>query len=115
MTVEDGGTTDEEDGGDAEDDDGPDGDEDEEGPEGADPASGPAIAVVIGASSTYMPDQYQSSGAASVPPFGNLNTPICQSSEFVDGLPAMPDKMFVSGAEPFDAQRPIWPLLKLMS
>jgi hypothetical protein len=112
LTVEDGGGTDEEDGP-AEDEDGAA--DDEDGPDGADPASGPAIAVVIGACSTYMPDQYQSSAEAFVPPFGNLNTPICQSSEFVDGDPAMPDMICVSGADPLDAQSPIWLVLKLTS
>lgn len=41
------------------------------------PGLGPAIDVVIGASSTKMPDQYQSSGAESVPPLGRRRTPMC--------------------------------------
>jgi len=55
-----------------------------EGPEGALPALGPAMEVVMGPSSTKMPDQYQSSAAASVPPLGRRSSPICQSAELVE-------------------------------
>jgi len=79
------------------------------------PANGPAMDVVIGPFSMKMPDQYQSSGAAFVPPLGRRSSPICQSSEFVDGLPAMPETTLVSGAEPVDCQRPMVPLPKSMS
>ena len=57
-----------------------------EGPVGALPALGPAIEVVIGACSMKIPDQYQSSGAAFVPPLGRRKTPMCQSAELVDVL-----------------------------
>lgn len=56
-------------------------------PEPADPpcpGSGPAMLVVSVPDSTKMPDQYQSSGSASVPPFGRRSSPMCQSAEFVD-------------------------------
>lgn len=56
-------------------------------PEPADPpcpANGPAMLVVSEPDSTKMPDQYQSSGSASVPPFGRRSSPMCQSAEFVD-------------------------------
>jgi len=91
---------------------------DEEGDEGAVPpdlGAGPAIDVVIGASSTKIPDQYQSSGAAFVPPLGRRRTPMCQSSELVDGLHEMGSIIWVRGLDPFEAQRPHVPPLKSMS
>ena len=48
------------------------------------PGNGPAILVVIGPDSMNIPDQNQSSGAGSVPPFGSLSSPTCQSAEFVE-------------------------------
>ncbi len=79
------------------------------------PGNGPAIDVVIGACSTKTPDQYQSSAAAFVPPFGRRSSPTCQSAELDDGLQLMPDMICTSGAEPLDAQRPHVPPLKSMS
>jgi len=79
------------------------------------PGNGPAMDVVIGPFSMKIPDQYQSSGAAFVPPLGRRSSPMCQSSEFVDGLPEIPDTTLVSGAEPVDCQSPIAPLPKSMS
>lgn len=90
-------------------------DEDEEDP----PIGfGPAMAVVIGASSTKIPDQYQSSAAGVcelVAAFTSLSTPMWKSSEFEDALTLIPDKTSVSGAEPLEAQRPTTPLVKSMS
>ena len=48
------------------------------------PACGPAMLVVSEPDSMKTPDQNQSSGSASVPPFGSRSWPMCQSSEFVD-------------------------------
>lgn len=52
-----------------------------------------------------MPDQYQSSGAAFVPPLGRRSSPTCQSAELVDVDALMGPATLVSGAEPLDAQR----------
>ena len=68
--------------------------------------------VVIGPFSMYTPEKYQSSALG---PFTILNTPTCQSSEFVDGDVAMFCTTFVSGAEPVEAHRPTVPPLKSMS
>lgn len=76
------------------------------GPGAALPALGPAMEVVIGASSTKIPDQNQSSAAALVPPLGRRRTPICQSSELVEGLAAVFGMIWVRAAEPVENQRP---------
>lgn len=57
--------------------DGDDGEDEDGGAVPPDPGEGPAIEVVMGASSTKIPDQYQSSGAAFVPPLGRRRTPMC--------------------------------------
>ena len=75
-------------------------------PEGAEPALGPATLVVIGACSMKIPDQNQSSGAALVPPLGRRRTPMCQSSELVEGLAALFATICVRGADPVENQRP---------
>lgn len=75
-------------------------------PEGAEPALGPAMLVVMGACSMKTPDQNQSSGAALVPPLGRRRTPMCQSSEFVEGLAALFATICVRGADPVEYQRP---------
>ena len=61
------------------------------------------IEVVIGPFSMYTPDMYQFSGVAE---FTMRSTPTWKSSELVDVDAATLFITFVSGAEPFDAQRP---------
>lgn len=75
-------------------------------PGGALPAWGPAMEVVMGACSTKIPDQNQSSAAAFVPPLGRRRTPICQSAELVEGLAALFATIWVRAAEPVENQRP---------
>lgn len=41
------------------------------------PGLGPAMEVVMGPSSMKIPDQYQSSASASVPPLGRRSSPMC--------------------------------------
>ena len=84
-------------------------------PEGALPSDGPAILVVIEPDSMKIPLQNQSSGSASVPPFGNLSCPTCQSAEFVevDALTAL--TTCLSSSEPVEAQSPTVLALKSMS
>jgi len=77
-----------------------------EEPDGALPAFGPAIEVVMGACSTKIPDQYQSSGAGLVPPFGRRRTPMCQSAELVEVLADLGATIWVRALEPVENQRP---------
>lgn len=62
-----------------------------------------------------MPDQYQSSGAASDPPFGSLNSPTCQSWELVDVAALTGCTTCCSGSDPLDAQSPTVCASKSMS
>lgn len=86
-----------------------------EAPAGDDPASGPAMLVVIVPLSTKTPDQNQSSAAAFVPPLGSRSTPTCQSSELLDGDALTGAISCLRSSEPVEYHRPTLPPLKSMS
>ncbi|CDM33211.1 unnamed protein product [Penicillium roqueforti FM164] len=53
-----------------------------------------------------MPDQNQSSAAASKPPLSSLNSPTCQSAEFVEVDALTADTTCVRSSDPSDAHSP---------